>query len=387
MDIPRSTEGTTKVLERNNIPLAGVSPRPRVQEVPLCGNARREDGEECDDGNIARFDGCSPSCRVETGWSCYRRQAADEAAGDECLEASPEDVLFVVNFVGRSSPRSGVLNYDRDLCLSDCSHCLSQHIDRECHGYCYHGISESYRNCSFFGADCRDEITGETIQELCVFKEYDAIARCAFHARCTAVVCFNTNDLHPAVDSKRLCIAYDASLAEIRSRNGARFEVRDDVKRMDPWVYVPICQSAACTTIFLPPKMEHRMYMLGENEINQTRAAIQYTDELVRRSILEREKIQQTLNLIGRGLARGHGTEHKLAGQITQWMKNETALVEERLKMSERLQVPFRRSTIVSTLTVQEWEEQQKSRLNRRKIVAGARDIGSLSERKRPGRS
>ena len=68
-------------------------------------------------------------------------------------------------------------------------------------------------------------------------------------------------------------------------------------------------------------------------------------------------------------------------------MKNETALVEERLKMSERLQVPFRRSTIVSTLTVQEWEEQQKSRLNRRKIVAGARDIGSLSERKRPGRS
>jgi len=34
----------------------------------MCGNSRREGNEECDDGNVAYMDGCSPFCKVEL---CY----------------------------------------------------------------------------------------------------------------------------------------------------------------------------------------------------------------------------------------------------------------------------------------------------------------------------
>jgi cysteine-rich repeat protein len=35
-----------------------------------CSNGWREAGEECDDGNDAAGDGCSPTCAVEAGWGC-----------------------------------------------------------------------------------------------------------------------------------------------------------------------------------------------------------------------------------------------------------------------------------------------------------------------------
>jgi fibro-slime domain-containing protein len=36
----------------------------------VCGNGSIEAGEQCDDGNTLAGDGCSPSCQVETGFSC-----------------------------------------------------------------------------------------------------------------------------------------------------------------------------------------------------------------------------------------------------------------------------------------------------------------------------
>lgn len=35
-----------------------------------CGNAIRESGEGCDDGNSRGGDGCDRNCQVENGWSC-----------------------------------------------------------------------------------------------------------------------------------------------------------------------------------------------------------------------------------------------------------------------------------------------------------------------------
>ena len=35
-----------------------------------CGNGSIENGESCDDGNIAGNDGCNSTCGIETGWSC-----------------------------------------------------------------------------------------------------------------------------------------------------------------------------------------------------------------------------------------------------------------------------------------------------------------------------
>ena len=36
-----------------------------------CGNFDLEAGEDCDDGNVNNFDGCSNVCMVEKGWLCY----------------------------------------------------------------------------------------------------------------------------------------------------------------------------------------------------------------------------------------------------------------------------------------------------------------------------
>jgi cysteine-rich repeat protein len=35
-----------------------------------CGNGVLDGGETCDDGNAAAGDGCSASCRNESGWLC-----------------------------------------------------------------------------------------------------------------------------------------------------------------------------------------------------------------------------------------------------------------------------------------------------------------------------
>ena len=49
-----------------------------------CGNFLREDGEECDDGNIEMFDGCSHNCKVEPGWRCRppRNKIPGKVGGD-----------------------------------------------------------------------------------------------------------------------------------------------------------------------------------------------------------------------------------------------------------------------------------------------------------------
>jgi cysteine-rich repeat protein len=36
----------------------------------LCGNGVRFGIEQCDDGNVTDFDGCSSTCTVEPGYEC-----------------------------------------------------------------------------------------------------------------------------------------------------------------------------------------------------------------------------------------------------------------------------------------------------------------------------
>jgi cysteine-rich repeat protein len=42
--------------------------------APVCGNGVLEPGEECDDGNLDYFDGCSGACLIETGGGIDRSQ-------------------------------------------------------------------------------------------------------------------------------------------------------------------------------------------------------------------------------------------------------------------------------------------------------------------------
>jgi sulfatase modifying factor 1 len=47
---------------------------------PECGDGELDEGERCDDGNVKNLDGCSSTCRIETGWSC------DEGEPTGCTE-------------------------------------------------------------------------------------------------------------------------------------------------------------------------------------------------------------------------------------------------------------------------------------------------------------
>ncbi len=41
-----------------------------AEALPVCGDGQQDQGEMCDDGNMNDGDGCSASCRVESGWMC-----------------------------------------------------------------------------------------------------------------------------------------------------------------------------------------------------------------------------------------------------------------------------------------------------------------------------
>ena len=54
----------------------------------MCGNGNKELGEDCDDGNLARGDGCNDQCKVEAGFSCtdVTRDDAEDCASGKCLK-------------------------------------------------------------------------------------------------------------------------------------------------------------------------------------------------------------------------------------------------------------------------------------------------------------
>ena len=45
-------------------------PPPPPPATGLCGDANRDAGEACDDGNVVSDDGCSDACTVESGYTC-----------------------------------------------------------------------------------------------------------------------------------------------------------------------------------------------------------------------------------------------------------------------------------------------------------------------------
>jgi len=54
------------------------------QDEATCGDGVVAGGETCDDGNKAALDGCSATCRIETGWGCDSGEptGCDEICGD-----------------------------------------------------------------------------------------------------------------------------------------------------------------------------------------------------------------------------------------------------------------------------------------------------------------
>eukprot|EP00929_Paragymnodinium_shiwhaense_P076937 TRINITY_DN39600_c0_g5_i1.p1 TRINITY_DN39600_c0_g5~~TRINITY_DN39600_c0_g5_i1.p1 ORF type:complete len:7063 (+),score=1414.31 TRINITY_DN39600_c0_g5_i1:190-21189(+) len=61
--------------------------------VATCGDARRDAGEACDDGNTDDGDGCSSTCTLETGYYCFGGAAPSDATPlpDTCENATCGD--------------------------------------------------------------------------------------------------------------------------------------------------------------------------------------------------------------------------------------------------------------------------------------------------------
>ncbi|HEY5714002.1 MAG TPA: DUF4215 domain-containing protein, partial [Candidatus Gracilibacteria bacterium] len=75
--VNRATVNAAHVLDNNgnSVDLSGLQSNPVIHFVvqdatPVCGNHRREAGEQCDDGNTASNDGCSSTCQVENPQNC-----------------------------------------------------------------------------------------------------------------------------------------------------------------------------------------------------------------------------------------------------------------------------------------------------------------------------
>ena len=75
--------------------------RYEIPGIPLCGNGVLDPGEECDDGNRRRCDGCSAACHVDQVAVCGDRVVVPEC-GEECDD-------------GNSDPTDG--------CRNDCTRC------------------------------------------------------------------------------------------------------------------------------------------------------------------------------------------------------------------------------------------------------------------------
>ena len=52
----------------------------------VCGDGKKVDLEECDDGNIISDDGCNGECQVENGWSC---SGGTSGQASKCIHGIP----------------------------------------------------------------------------------------------------------------------------------------------------------------------------------------------------------------------------------------------------------------------------------------------------------
>lgn len=143
--------------------VSSVASRPS----PLCGNGRADTGEECDDGNLSNFDGCTTACRIRaTGSSAFSSPLIAAAyssrpgfnpafCGNDTLNEGEECDL-------------GARNSDlpNASCRTDCSlsRCGDQVVDGVRNEQCDDGNATSGDGCS---ASCAiEQLAGQPNQVL-----------------------------------------------------------------------------------------------------------------------------------------------------------------------------------------------------------------------------
>jgi fibro-slime domain-containing protein len=112
-------EGAEQCDDGNNIPFDGCSPTCTLETSctsgscnATCGDGLVFPGEQCDDGNTTNGDGCSSTCQTETGWTCTNTTAAPPSS--LTIPILYRDMLYA----GTSSPGPGHPDFEYFACGS-----------------------------------------------------------------------------------------------------------------------------------------------------------------------------------------------------------------------------------------------------------------------------
>ena len=92
---------------------AGGSPTSQDVCISGCGDGVKAAEEECDDGNYDSSDGCSPTCKLEPGWTCETN--VQGAATDDCDVVCGDGIK-----AGPEQCDSGDSNGNNQGCTSNC---------------------------------------------------------------------------------------------------------------------------------------------------------------------------------------------------------------------------------------------------------------------------
>lgn len=99
--------------------------------VDVCGNGKSHSlNEDCDDGNTVDGDGCSASCKIETGWDCSTKIKCAPICGDnkKVVDVEECDDGNLIDGDGCSSNCKVELSYSceggdltkKDICIVTC---------------------------------------------------------------------------------------------------------------------------------------------------------------------------------------------------------------------------------------------------------------------------
>ena len=90
-----------------------------------CGNGIIDAGEECDDivGTPVALDGCSTTCKVETGWKCVDPLPLDATTPSACTITCGDGIVVLTENHGTEVAEvcDDGNTIDGEGCLSDCS--------------------------------------------------------------------------------------------------------------------------------------------------------------------------------------------------------------------------------------------------------------------------
>lgn len=119
----------------------------------VCGNGIRDPGEQCDDGNLNSYDGCSSSCTIEVNYLCV---PDPQSSQDICYQDTP--LTAELNYVAHSSPPKVELRFNHPIVyrkLSNMALTMFVQIGQDFNGSIFTWTLEEnpnyiHRNQSFF---------------------------------------------------------------------------------------------------------------------------------------------------------------------------------------------------------------------------------------------